>query len=370
MSAQRRKLLIALWAFWLLVSWLIASLRPGASWAVFLFETFQIFAPGAVLLALIIALEWQTPEYGTATVRRDIFGGIDIFTKRYLYLAFFYEVVARIPLYPITHRIVLRDVETQTAPPQRIVEVKVVVTYRVGDCRQCFKSLFHNVRGKRQPRLGVTTSEQWEEMLNKLIEEGLDRSLRGIVWTWGQSIKLNPSLAHPDTKMWIDPTGAGPADISLNRERVSEVLYYNARSFGGAYGLYIAEVFIDSVSIGADVSPPREERVQTASLAAALDKAGSQDAHRAISRLLKILTAVRSRHISEQEAREKVVSDIEIVNLIRALAGDTIAFSKGVIAFDQTGEVSLRDVAGRDVINIHVTFPEPPQAPAPTDGAS
>jgi hypothetical protein len=82
--------------------------------------------------------------------------------------------------------------------------------------------------------------------------------------------------------------------------------------------------------------------------------------HDHIPNLAHILADVANEHISHDRAKERIARDPFLLSVIQALAGNQISTSNALLSFGkdaQLGDVTIRDLAGRDVVNftIHIS---------------
>lgn len=90
----------------------------------------------------------------------------------------------------------------------------------------------------------------------------------------------------------------------------------------------------------------------------------------ALARLLQLVGEHQAGRIGATDLSAKIAADPELRDLARQQAGATLERAGKVIDFgagSQLGDVQIRDVAGRDIINLTVNAVAPPVAPAPLD---
>lgn len=336
-SPPRRNLLIVLSIFWLLISWLIASLRPGADWVVILMETLQIFIPGFLLLALLVTIEMMRAEKHTAIVRRDIFGGIDVFiNKRFLYIPFFYEIVARMPVAPIRLETPVMEIDTRTVWLSLIPRAQVRCNYEISDFKVCLGQAAYREEMIKEieTRHGLkpTDASMWPLLLGEILAQHIDDDLRSTVWAWQRTIErdtrqmkepfsnhvprtpINPGPPPPPLPSVMEND---PYDLSLNREKLSKVLEaVTAPEIKKKWGITVKEVVIEQVVVDSELIKKRA-RNKDGEIAEAKHKAKID------------YIEIQGRGAAEAEVRARTVKRIleELANMssLPALSEKTIA---------------------------------------------
>jgi hypothetical protein len=265
-SPARRNLLIVLSIFWLLISWLVASLRPGADGAVILMETLQIFIPGFFLLALALSIELMRAERHTAVVRKDVFGGLEVFVdQNFLYIPFFFEIVARMPVYPLRIETPVERIDTRTQRLQPIPMARVRCVFQITDFRACLAQSSYAVQRIKEiearDKLKPTDAGMWPLLLRDVLSRYLDDNLRSTVWTWQRAVENNAGLtmeafsSHvprpqvPPQPALKDVMENDPYDLSLNREKLSEVLQNVVAQDADEWGITVMGVVVEQVVV-------------------------------------------------------------------------------------------------------------------------
>jgi len=143
MSPVRRNLLIVLLVFWLLIAWLIVSLRLETGWQDMLRQMLPIFVSGGLLIALGTSIEFMPAERNITVIRSDIFGTLDVFeNKKYFMFPMLFKIVAKMPAYALTSEALVEMIDTQTAKLLRIDYARVRCHYRVDSYSTCAKRVF------------------------------------------------------------------------------------------------------------------------------------------------------------------------------------------------------------------------------------
>lgn len=316
-SPPRRNLLIVLSIFWLLISWLIASLRPGADGAVILVETLQIFIPGFFLLALLVSIEMMRAEKHTAIIRRDIFGGIDVFVnKSFLYIPFFYEIIARMPVTPLRQETPVAKIDTRTLKLLQIPVARIRYVYQITDFKACLAQAGYKEERVKDIessfKLKPTDASMWPLLLDDIVAQCLDDNLRSTIWTWQKAVESQGSLALEPLSSYVPrpaippsppppPLSAvmenDPYDLSLNREKLAKVLVAVMAQTARQWGITIKEVVIEQVEVAEELIKART-RNKDGEIAEAQHKAKID------------YIEIRSRGLAEAEVRATTVKRI------------------------------------------------------------
>ncbi|MFV9503289.1 MAG: hypothetical protein AB4911_01855 [Oscillochloridaceae bacterium umkhey_bin13] len=80
----------------------------------------------------------------------------------------------------------------------------------------------------------------------------------------------------------------------------------------------------------------------------------------ALNRLLALVAAYQNGHLSAEALRTSLTTEVALQELVRRKAGQALTREGTVIDFgagSQLGEVQIRDVAGRDIINLTINLP-------------
>lgn len=273
LSPARRNLIILLSIFWLLVSWLIVSFRPGIDWIEDLVETLQIFLPGFFLLALILSIELIKAEKHTAVVRKDIFGGSDIFIgKHFLYIPFVFKIVARMPVYPLRFETPITGIDTRTAYLNQIELARLRCDYQITDFKVCLAQSTYAVELLKaideRHKLKRTDTALWPLLLNSILGQIVDDNLRTVIWEWQLLVDNDPQLKkeplakrlpwevpppEPETPKPGQVLDNDPYDLSLNREKVAKRLLGVIGKDAKDWGISFAEIVIEHVNVSPDL---------------------------------------------------------------------------------------------------------------------
>lgn len=111
--------------------------------------------------------------------------------------------------------------------------------------------------------------------------------------------------------------------------------------------------------------PPQS--ISVSALEAALRAALPAQLHRHAPALAQLVADTAAGAITAEEASERLRTDIALSQLFASLAGQHVDAQGAVISFgagSQLGDVSIQDVAGRDIIKFSVTVYESPAQPA------
>lgn len=265
-SPARRNLLIVLSIFWLLVAWLIVSLRPGLDWIETMADTLRVFLPGFLLLAFAVSIEFMKAEKHTAVVRKDLFGAVDVFIdKRFLYIPFLFEIVARMPVYPLRMESPIERIDTRSLRLQPIPLARVRCVFQITNFKACLAQSSYAVQRIKEleanHRLKPTDAGMWPVLLHDVVSRYLDDNLRSTVWTWQRAVEGNANLGLDPLSAYmprppIPPNPPLPAvmqndpyDLSLNREKLSKVLKQVVKNDVEQWGLTIKDVVIEQVVV-------------------------------------------------------------------------------------------------------------------------
>ncbi|MEI8305478.1 MAG: hypothetical protein WCF99_00300 [Chloroflexales bacterium] len=99
--------------------------------------------------------------------------------------------------------------------------------------------------------------------------------------------------------------------------------------------------------------------ISTSDISRALQAALPPDQHVFAQRLAAILADAANGILSHEEARGQIATLPDAAALITSLAGQRITVDQNVLSFgkdSQIGDVSIRDVAGREVVQLHQTI--------------
>lgn len=364
MSPSRRNLLIVLSIFWLLIAWLIASLRPGADGIVIIVETLQIFLPGFLLLALLISIEMVTTERHTAVVRRDIFGGVDVFVnKRFFYFPFIFQIVARMPTYALRLKTSIEMIDTRTARLLPIEQVRVRSVYQITDYKTCLAQAANEVEQLRAIEathgLRPTDPALWPQLLEKVLARYLDDQLRAIVWSWQRAVERFPSLMLDPLSRHLPRPPVPPSppppppnlvlendpyDLSLNRKKLAEVLRTFMAREASEWGITIKEVVLEHVKVSDDLISKRTR-----------NKVGEVSEAEHQANLDSI--AIRARGMAEADVRactvKRILEELVAVKGLPAITEKTVAeivraamYSDGEMIWKGVLEKSMPNAAG------------------------
>jgi hypothetical protein len=315
MSPSRRNLLIVLSLFWLLISWLIASLRPGADTLVIVAETLQIFLPGFFLITLLVSIEMMRAQKHTAIVRKDLFGGVDVFIdKSFLYIPFIFEIVARMPVFAARLETQIDMIDTRTPRLAPINIARVRCHYHIVDYKLCLAqanslAVERIQQLEKQNNLRRTDSSLWPLLLEQVLGRYLDDNLRSAVWTWQKAVELDPSLAIDPFSVHVPrpPVPPSPSltavlendpyDLSLNREKLSRVLLAVMSADAKRWGITLKDLVIEHVTIS-DELITRRTRNKDGEIIEAQHKAQLD------------YISIKARGLAEAEIRARTVRSI------------------------------------------------------------
>ncbi len=300
MSPGRRNLLIIMLLFWLLIAWLIASLR----WEFDIVQnTLRIFVPGALLLGLILSIEMLSAQPDAVTLRRDLFGNTDeIKSGSYFAIPFLFTVVARIPAYPLKTEFDVEMIDTQTAKLLRINYARVRCHYRIDSYSTCAKRVFDMTERLKQieatDKLTPTETDLWKSILAGALRGMIDDKLREHVWQWTDELAKDatPQTEPPPAAPKIE-LGNDPYALSLNRTKLADKLLVSLKGSAQKWGLVIDRIVFEQVLVDPELIAQRTR-----------NKAGEQDEAKHQAKLDYI--AIRIRGIAEAEVRARTVKRI------------------------------------------------------------
>jgi len=300
MSPGRRNLLIVLLLFWLLIAWLIASLR----WEFDIVQnTLRIFVPGALLLGLILSIEMLSAQPDAVTLRKDLFGNTDeIKSGSYFAIPFLFTVVARIPAYPLKTEFDVEMIDTQTAKLLRINYARVRCHYRIDSYSTCAKRVFDMTERLKlieaTDKLKPTDTGLWKSILGATISGMIDDKLRENVWQWAdmiaKDVTLAASLPFADPEIEIEND---PYALSLNRTKLASKLVQSIEDGAKKWGLVIDRIVFEQVLVDPELIAKRTRNkpgeLKEATHQATLD-----------------YIAIRARGIAEADVRARTVRRI------------------------------------------------------------
>ncbi|MGB9633866.1 MAG: hypothetical protein ACPL8I_11075 [Chloroflexaceae bacterium] len=257
MSPLRRSLLIVLLIILFLLSWLRASLGLGIGWTGVLWDTLRVFLPDALLLTFAFFIKWIPREPHVASVRRDLFGALDMIHDRgFWHVPGLYKTLARMPAYPLLFEHEVENIDTRTAWLNPIQRVRVRCVYQVTDALTCYETsvnLYQVIRDL-QTREGLSESdpELWGRVLQVLMSTLLDDRLHDVVWEW-------PAEMAAHDRRRVEPLAPGNPDrptpendpyaLSLNRRRLAEQLLHRLRGAALDWGIEVREIVLESIAI-------------------------------------------------------------------------------------------------------------------------
>lgn len=262
MSPLRRSLLIVLLIILFLLSWLRASLGLGIGWTGVLWDTLRVFLPAALLLTFAFFIKWIPREPHVASVRRDLFGALDMIHDRgFWHVPGLYKTLARMPAYPLLFEHEVENIDTRTAWLSPIQRVRVRCTYQVTDALTCYETsvnLYQVIRDLRT-REGLSESdpELWHRVLLMLMSISLDDCLRDVVWDW-------PAEMAAHDRRRVEPLAPSKPDgrpapendpyaLSLNRRRLADCLLDRMREVASEWGIEVREIVLESITIDQDI---------------------------------------------------------------------------------------------------------------------
>ena len=124
-------------------------------------------------------------------------------------------------------------------------------------------------------------------------------------------------------------------------------------------------------------SPPQPAPIGAAEVERALRAALPAESQAQAPGMARLLSALSAGDLSAEALRERVAADPSFAQVLRGLVGQKISLGQSAVSFGvgaQVGDVTIRDVVGRDIITINV-YHGPPTAgltapPTPTTGGA
>jgi len=258
MSPLRRSLLIVSLIILFLLSWLRASLGLSIGWTGVLWDTLRVFLPAALLLTLTFFIQWMPREPHVASVRRDLFGALDVIEDRpFWHIPGLFRILARMPAYPLRFEHEVEHIDTRTAWLSPIQRVRVRCTYQVTNALTCYETSVNLYQMIRDLRAGEGLSERdpelWRRVLQVLMSTLLDDRLRDVVWDWPAEMaehdrrRVEPLLpSKPDARPAPEND---PYALSLNRRRLAEQLRHSMHATALDWGIHVREIVLESITI-------------------------------------------------------------------------------------------------------------------------
>jgi hypothetical protein len=388
MSRSRRNLLIVVLIVWFLVSWLLASVGPGAEWLAILQKTLQIFLPGALLLTLLVGIERAAPERHVAIIRKNILGDYDVVLERpYFVFPLLLEVVARLPAYGISFEVPVVQVETRTAKLLRILSVKVRCDYSlVPQVQQnaqdrgrrmtrqeqataetayleCYRRAqeFYELRTavEQEQRLAPTDPAFWRQVMHRLVGAIVDDTLRDTVWSWPPEMDpADPRRAQPPSAkstVSMEPEN-DPYVLSLNRRTLERAVLHGVRHQASPLGLRVENLVFESIDIDPELikgkNRSRDNEVKDAQHQVTLDYIG-----------------IKGRGIAEADVRARTVRRVlEELAAQQRQAGFPALTEKTIAEIVRAAMYSDGRMIWNGVLESGRPAPPPPPPPAPPAG--
>ncbi len=126
-----------------------------------------------------------------------------------------------------------------------------------------------------------------------------------------------------------------------------------------------------------DAASPQPAPIGAAEVERALRAALPAESQAQAPGMARLLSALSAGDLSAEALRERVAADPSFAQVLRGLVGQKISLGQSAVSFGvgaQVGDVTIRDVVGRDIITINV-YHGPPTAgltapPTPTTGGA
>jgi hypothetical protein len=220
-----------------------------------------------VMLSLVSFLIWiawtgggvRRVEKDTVLIVEDAMGNIkDVTQGRYFYIPIFQTIEARMPSYPLMSEFEVDSIDTRTPKIQQIKKIRVRVSYEIVDFLTCYSNSAdvkarvkeHEAHGKLQrDNLGL-----WTQVLNEVMHQIIDDSIRDGVWAWADSVLASPRLKLNMPSLPNQPKfEQEPYALSLNRDNLAEKVLDEVQIHSQNSGLKVHRIVFENVELDPEI---------------------------------------------------------------------------------------------------------------------
>jgi len=278
------------------------------------------------VVSFLIWIAWtggglRRVEKDTVLIIEDAMGNIEDVTQgRYFYIPIFQTIEARMPSYPLMSEFEVSSIDTRTPKIQQIKKIRVRVSYEIVDFLTCYsRSADVKARVKELEAHGKLQRDNlglWTQVLNEVMNQIIDDSIRDGVWAWADSVLASPHLKLNMPLLPKQPQlEEEPYALSLNRVNLAKKVLEEVRLHSQNSGLKVHHIAFENVELEPDMIK-----------ACTRNKQGELD--EAKHKALLEAHAIREKGMAEAEVRAETVARV-----ITALLSQK---DKGAVFNDQT----------------------------------